>query len=545
MEQRIVISSIEDEQARLEELYSAGLVGSEPEQAFDRITKLVARVFDMPICLVSLVTEDRQWFTSCVGLPQELEESRGTEREAAFCQHAVAAKKLLVVDDVFGDPRFASNRLVHEYGIRFYAGAPLLTKQGNVLGTLCLIDTKERTLDAEQQELLVDFSHWVMAEIEQRRDMLAKQRLSEELEQEKRVIAAQRDLIQRSFESAKEGKLLVSSDGTILLHNRRLLETFLINPGLYPNVIEFLTQVQLKGESSLDGLISKVKQLMNGENDTLTERFAVKLQGDQTKYYEMSGSKAEGRDREWYFSIRDRTEEERVDLLKNEFISVVSHELRTPLTSIKGFAEILLLRDPEFERRQKYVRTIHQESERLTELLNDFLDLQKMESGMQEYLLESTELVSLVQEVLECWQGKQTHQFQMRSGSDQIEVYADRDRLKQALHNLVSNAVKYSPASDKIDIDLLLEDGMVRICVRDYGLGIPEEAREKLFQKFYRVDNSDRRKIGGTGLGLAIVQEIITAHGGTVDYHSELGEGTTFVISLECSGEPLERSVRS
>lgn len=535
MDQRIVISSEEDEQARLKELHELGLVGTEPEQAFDRITKLVAAVFDVPICLVSFVTEDRQWFKSCVGLPAELESSRGTEREAAFCQYVVASKQLLVIEDVFSDPRFASNRLVQEHGIRFYAGAPLLTKKGNVLGTLCLLDTKDRKLDSSQRTLLLDFSHWVMSEIE--------------LRQERLVIAAQRDLIQRSFESAREGKLLVSASGTILLYNRRLLEAFLINPGLYSNVYELFKQIGQASGSSLDGLISRIEQLLQGKLESITERFAAKLQGEQLKHYELSGMMAEGGGRhgsqEWYFSIRDRTEEEKVDLLKNEFISVVSHELRTPLTSIMGFAEILLLRDPDYERRQKYVRTIHQEAERLTELLNDFLDLQRMESGMQEYVLEQTELTGLVQEVLDCWAGKQTHQIHFQSDAEHIEIQADPDRLKQALHNLISNAVKYSPMSDKVDVVLKLEDGMVKIIVRDYGLGIPEEARGKLFKKFYRVDNSDRRKIGGTGLGLAIVQEIIIAHGGTVEYASELGKGTTFMVSLECSGAPHERSVRS
>ncbi|UUZ79372.1 cell wall metabolism sensor histidine kinase WalK [Paenibacillus sp. P26] len=201
------------------------------------------------------------------------------------------------------------------------------------------------------------------------------------------------------------------------------------------------------------------------------------------------------------------------DQMKKEFISVVSHELRTPLTSILGFVEILLDRNPDAEKRTKYLQTIHREAERLTHLLNDLLDLQKMESGKQQYLFAPTDLAELVSEVLDSWDEEKSHRMVVHYETRPLYVLADADRLKQALHNLVSNAVKYSPGADRVDVEVVEEDGMAVVRIRDYGLGIPEESREKMFTKFYRVDNSDRRKIGGTGLGLAIVREILIAHG--------------------------------
>ncbi|MGF2617861.1 GAF domain-containing SpoIIE family protein phosphatase [Rossellomorea aquimaris] len=175
----IVMSSLENENKRLTELHSLSILDTKPEENFDRITRHVARIFDVPICLISLISEDRQWFKSCVGTT--LNE---TEREAAFCQYVVAEQRTVVVEDTLEDPRFCQNRLVSEMGIRFYAGARLLTKEGNILGTLCIIDTKPRELSSKELVILEELASWVISEIELRQEMNKRQEQREAIEKQ-------------------------------------------------------------------------------------------------------------------------------------------------------------------------------------------------------------------------------------------------------------------------------------------------------------------------------------------------------------------------
>jgi PAS domain S-box-containing protein len=164
-------SFLEREQRRLTELYNLNLIDTPEEKSFDQITNLASRHFGVPISLFTLITEDKQYFKSCVGLTGKIKEVRSTERSAAFCHHVVSNGHPLVVQDTLMDERFINNRFVKEYNIRFYAGAPIITKYNNVLGSLCIIDTKPRSFSEEELNLLIDLSNWVKAEIELNRDL--------------------------------------------------------------------------------------------------------------------------------------------------------------------------------------------------------------------------------------------------------------------------------------------------------------------------------------------------------------------------------------
>ncbi|WP_100374294.1 PP2C family protein-serine/threonine phosphatase [Bacillus sp. FJAT-45037] len=177
--QGIIMFSEEDEQERLQELHSLQLVDTEAEESFDQITRLVADIFQVPICLVSLVTEDRQWFKSCVGV-----DFRETGREVAFCQYVVATRETMVVEDTLIDDRFRTNRLVIEEGIRFYAGAKLMTKKGNILGTLCIIDNQPRVFSAEERTKLENLAEWVLTEIELREAIRVQKQKHEALQKD-------------------------------------------------------------------------------------------------------------------------------------------------------------------------------------------------------------------------------------------------------------------------------------------------------------------------------------------------------------------------
>ncbi|MBP1153914.1 MULTISPECIES: GAF domain-containing protein [unclassified Paenibacillus] len=164
---------MEDEANRLQEMKDLQIVDTDFEEAFDRITYTVSKIFHVPTCLISFVTDDRQWFKSCIGLPEDLEPSRSTERKLSFCQYVVATKNIVVVNDARTHPWFSKNPLVEEYNLLFYAGAPIVTKQGNILGSLCIIDSNPREFSFEQQVILNNLSNWVAAELELRKKNLA------------------------------------------------------------------------------------------------------------------------------------------------------------------------------------------------------------------------------------------------------------------------------------------------------------------------------------------------------------------------------------
>ncbi|RHW39971.1 response regulator [Lysinibacillus yapensis] len=230
---------------------------------------------------------------------------------------------------------------------------------------------------------------------------------------------------------------------------------------------------------------------------------------------------------------RNITKEYELSQMKSEFVSTVSHELRTPLASVLGFTELLLTKELKPERKIKYLQTIYNESKRLTALINDFLDIQRMESGKQTYEKNFIDITSILKNVIELQEvNTSLHEIKLSIELEETIILGDKNKIKQVFTNLLSNAIKYSPEGGNILIRIYGDNQNVSIDIKDEGLGIPEDSIPNLFQQFYRVDNSDRRKIGGTGLGLAIVQEIAKAHGGKVTVSSEYGKGSTFTTQF-------------
>jgi signal transduction histidine kinase len=230
---------------------------------------------------------------------------------------------------------------------------------------------------------------------------------------------------------------------------------------------------------------------------------------------------------------RDITARKEADQLKDELVSTVSHELRTPLTSLRGFAELMLKKEFPREKQKEFLAIIHNESVRLTNLINDFLDLQRIESGRQEYHFEGCSLPALLHESVAIFSGGKEHRpFHLILPPQLPMVRADRERIQQVLANLFSNAVKFSPEGSAISVGAQVRDGETVVWVKDQGLGIPQEALPKLFSKFFRVDNQDTRTIGGTGLGLALIKKIVEEHTGKVWVESTVGEGSTFFFTL-------------
>lgn len=234
--------------------------------------------------------------------------------------------------------------------------------------------------------------------------------------------------------------------------------------------------------------------------------------------------------------LRDITREKEIDRMKTELVSMVAHELRSPLTSISGFSELLL--DPHLNREQseEYATIILKEASRLSDLINKFLDISKIEAGRSQIKKESMQLREVIDKVLDV----SLHQAEKKGIVLTVKVapnlplvFGDRNMLEQVVLNLFSNAVKYSPENSAIEIRIKERDGDVLVEIEDSGYGISEKSLPRIFDKFYRVTDNDKvREISGTGLGLALVKEVVEIHNGTVSVKSKLQEGSTFSFTI-------------
>jgi len=271
--------------------------------------------------------------------------------------------------------------------------------------------------------------------------------------------------------------------------------------------------------------------------DTLTFTYRIRRKDGVYIWFETTNralyDAKTGMIKEFLSISRDITVRKEAEQLKDELVSTVSHELRTPLTSLRGFTELMLSRDFSREKQREFLAIIHSESVRLTNLINDFLDLQRIESGRQVYHFADFSLPALLHESVSVFSGgKEQRPFHLVLPPHFPTIRADRDRIQQVLANLFSNAVKFSPDGSAVVVGAQLQDGEAVVWVKDQGVGIPPEAMSKLFSKFFRVDNRDTRTIGGTGLGLALMKEIIAGHNGRVWVESTLGFGSTFFFTL-------------
>lgn len=231
---------------------------------------------------------------------------------------------------------------------------------------------------------------------------------------------------------------------------------------------------------------------------------------------------------------RDITQTERVDAMRRDFVANVSHELRTPLTVVNGFLETLLDADTgQNETRRRHLLLMHEQAGRMSRLIDDLLMLSRLES--QENLLaeEEVDVPQFLSEAVDEARVLSGGRHRIELSADRLKVRASRDELRSAVGNLLSNAIRYTPAGGQISVRVsVADDDGARIAVADTGIGVAPEHIPRLTERFYRVDKSRSRETGGTGLGLAIVKHVVLRHQGRLDVQSLPGEGSTFTIVL-------------
>jgi len=418
----------------------------------------------------------------------------------------------------------------------------------SVLGTLSVYAETENAFDPEEvalmRELAADLAFGIQAlRIRSARD-LAEQSLRElNVELEQRVEQRTREL-QRNEErfritvaSLAEGVIVTDTDGRVQFMNpeaEHLLgwpQQELVGMNLHDTVHVHTT----------DGMPIPVTDcpqhhaIASGKVYQ-SDHEALRRRGGEIFPAAVIAAplKAEERVVGTVVAFQDISLRKEVERMKDELISTVSHELRTPLTSLRGFVELMLMRDYSRERQREFLQIVHRETLRLNRLVDEFLDIQRMESGRQEYLMKPLALAPLLEYLVARYRQTDTlHTYHLELASDLPEVVGDVERLQQVVENLLSNAVKFSPDGGAIMISAQRHADSVEVRVQDHGIGIPTEALGHVFEKFYRVEQpADRPRAAGTGLGLPLVQEIVAAHGGTVGVESSYGEGSSFWFTL-------------
>ncbi|MDX2272859.1 MAG: PAS domain S-box protein [Cyanobacteriota bacterium] len=355
-------------------------------------------------------------------------------------------------------------------------------------------------------------------------------------------------LLQGTLESTADGILAVDRGGQIFSYNRKFVEMWgipdpLMDPDGYRQ-----ERLQFMADQTLDpaGFIARINQLFQLQEEAFD---VVELKdGRVFERYSTSqqlGDKGYGR----VWSYRDITERQRIVRMKNEFVSTVSHELRTPLTSIRGSLGLIAGGvGGELPPQVKHLIDIaYKNSERLVVLINDILDIEKIESGKMHFDLKPLSLVPLLEQSVESNRayGQQFGVNYRLETNGTWRVNADANRLMQVMANLLSNAAKFSPPHSEVVVRVEAHREQVRVSVVDRGSGIPVAFRPYVFQKFTQADSADTRQKGGTGLGLSISKAIIERLGGAIGFETEVGKGTTFYFELPLLGSSSQHPVNA
>jgi two-component system phosphate regulon sensor histidine kinase PhoR len=353
--------------------------------------------------------------------------------------------------------------------------------------------------------------------------------LTAKLEKGTDAIISEVARLETVLSSMVEGVMVTDGKGGIVLMNPAMRKLFLVD-----SPPEGKISLEVVRNTEVQNIVST---LLKGEQKLRTEEILVYL--PEEKVLKVNGATVmkDGKVEGSVLVFHDITELRRLENIRRDFVANVSHELRTPISSIKGYSETLLEGAIEDKDNAKdFISIIYKESNRLAKLIDDLLNLSRIESNGMKMVFLPVDVLSVINRIVSIID----KQAELKSISIRIDalpglqkVLADETRLSQVILNLLDNAVKYTHENGVLTITVLSKDAkFIQVDVSDTGIGIPEKDLPRIFERFYRVDKARSRELGGTGLGLSIVKHIIQAHGGEVWVKSEPGKGSTFSFTI-------------
>jgi len=344
-------------------------------------------------------------------------------------------------------------------------------------------------------------------------------------------LSSEKNQLEAVLSAMSEGVMVLSRDGKAIITNNALLEMFNIKDN--PKEKQYWEILRNREVTEL------IENVLSERRPDTKEIFYLY---PEERYYLLNVIPLESPEEEVIVVMFDITDFKRLEKIKADFIANVSHELRTPLTAIKGYSETI--EEGAYENTEDlkhFIGIIKRHTDRLINIVSDLLVLSEVES--RDYLsgsapdsdfewIDVEEIITSSLEAIKTKASEKKLNIAFNNGAEHHTVKGNRFLLEQMFLNLIDNAVKYTPDSGTIGIELSNPEGNLYIKVFDTGIGIPKEHLPRIFERFYRVDKTRSRKIGGTGLGLSIVKHIVILHGGTIDVESEEGKGSSFTITL-------------
>lgn len=682
----------ENDQERIAVLRRYKILDTPPERAFDNVAQLAARIFHVPIALISLVDAEKVFFKANIGM----ETVKSSDRGSSLCSLAILHPEVTIFEDALKEPCLLANPLVAgDFGLKFYAGAPLITPDGFMIGTFCIKDKKTRSFSKQDEEILKDLAKIVMDEIELRLSAIneteEQQALNEELSTTiEELAAANEELLHTNEELSEIHKslhhtvaklaesenrfrnmiecapvamlVLRGEDMVFELANPMMLQLLKKGPEVIgltlsqalPEIVNqpildvlytvyhtgepyygferpvILNRNGVEGTGYFDfvytplienGKITGVLQVVTEITEQVEIRkalqkaeemlrFSIEAANVGTWYFDIgaetfqpssslkklfgyavdeemtyqhilaqinddyrgkviaaaSGTIYKGANysvefpatgfhdqkvrwlkaigkldhdaagRLSHFSgvVIEITEQKQDEIRKNDFIAMVSHELKTPLTSLKGYMQLLTGKakktDDAFT--INALERGNTQITKMTAMINGFLNVSRLEAGKIHLEKLPFRLEQLMRDIVdEVMMTTQSHDIVLLPFPP-LMVNADSDKIGQVINNFLSNAVKYSPLHSRIEVTACLAGNMVQVSVKDQGMGISPEDTDKLFDRFYRVENRHAQNISGFGIGLYLCAEIVHRHDGHIWVNSETGKGSAFYFSI-------------